>query len=80
MGFDPPSAPVAALSEVIASYCGRAESGADDALPADLMLLRAAINRLEVDFSHLAARFDASYDEEQHFNPGAISWMRETAE
>jgi hypothetical protein len=27
-------------------------------LPADLMLLRAAINRLEVDFSHHAARFD----------------------
>jgi Domain of unknown function (DUF222) len=77
MVFSPPSAPVVALSEVIAEYCAHAESGAADALPADLMLLRAAINRLEVDFSHHAARFDAGYDEKTYYNPGAISWMRE---
>jgi hypothetical protein len=77
MGFSPPSAPLVALNEVIAAYGARAETGADEALPADLMLLRAAINRLEVDFSNLAARFDAGYDEELYFNPAAIPWMRE---
>jgi hypothetical protein len=77
MGFEPPSTPVVALDEPIAAYCARAETGAEDALPADLMLLRTAINRLELDFSHHAARFSATYSEELHFNPGAISWMRE---
>ncbi|HWF57714.1 MAG TPA: hypothetical protein VG520_05130, partial [Candidatus Dormibacteraeota bacterium] len=73
MGFSAPSAPVVALSEAIDAYCARTETGTDEALPADLMLLRAAINRLEVDFSHHAARFAASYDEELYLNPGAVS-------
>jgi hypothetical protein len=61
-------------------YCERAVEPADDgALATDLLLKRSLINRLELDFARDAARFAASYTEEESINPSPVSWLREYA-
>ena len=37
------------------------------------------INRIELDFARAAARFAATYTEDEYFNPSAVSWLRENA-
>ncbi|MBJ7609701.1 MAG: DUF222 domain-containing protein [Candidatus Dormibacteraeota bacterium] len=45
-------------------------------LAADLVLKRSLINRLELDFARDAARFAATYSEDEYGNPGPVSWLR----
>lgn len=45
--------------------------------PHELELFRTLIDRLELEFSHLAARFAQSYDEGVLLNPTPVSWMRD---
>jgi Domain of unknown function (DUF222)/HNH endonuclease len=85
MTFGPASDDLVALNDVVARYCSRPVGPADvdapavDTLAADLLLKRSLINRLELDFVRDAARFDASYNEEESVNPSAVSWLREHA-
>ncbi|HEX4755631.1 MAG TPA: DUF222 domain-containing protein [Candidatus Dormibacteraeota bacterium] len=85
MSFGPASDDLVALTEVVARYCARpvapadVDAAADDSLAADLLLKRAVINRLELDFARDAARFEASYTEAAYVNPSAVSWLRENA-
>lgn len=84
MTFGPASDDLVALTDVEARYCARPLAPADDdgdgdTLAADLLLKRSLINRLELDFARDAARFDATYSEEESVNPSAVSWLREHA-
>lgn len=45
--------------------------------PHELELFRTLIDRLELEFGHLAARFAQSYDEGVLLNPTPVSWMRD---
>jgi Domain of unknown function (DUF222)/HNH endonuclease len=66
------------LSRVIAGYCERPSTSIEEGDLTDVLRLqRALINRLELDFARVAARFAATYDEDEHGNSSPISWMRE---
>lgn len=80
MTFGPASDDLVALSEAVVRHCERAVAATDDgALATDLLLKRSLINRLELDFARDAARFAASYTEDEYINPTPVSWLREHA-
>jgi hypothetical protein len=74
-----PTAPdLVELGRVVAGYCERPAESIDEGELTDVLRLeRTLINRLELHFAGVAARFAASYDEDEHGNSSPISWMRE---
>ncbi|MGH7723640.1 MAG: DUF222 domain-containing protein [Candidatus Dormibacteria bacterium] len=78
MDLAPAPADLAELDRLVAGYCERQPTSSSEGdLTASLCLKRALINRLELDFARDAAAFSATYEEEVHLNPSAVSWMKE---